>query len=210
MTLRQTGSSQRSDDEKIVLPSTHIITPEVRLSFPALFAPKPRAVGSTVMTFQAVLLLPPGIDRKPFNTAMAAAMTAKWGKVQKLPPEKLPIRDCATKDIEGYEEGWHFINTHSRQQPGLVDQRNVVITDPNRIYAGCWVRAYINAFAWSHAQGGKGISFGLNALQFVRDDDRLDGRRRADEVFTPLEVLDDGEGEDGTRIADIDGEDLFG
>lgn len=169
---------------------SYVLTPEVRLSFPSLFEMKPRARGSDKLSYQATILIPPTVDLKPFHEAMVAAMQAKWGKVLQLPARNNPIHDCAEKAYDGYLPGWHYIEMNSDRQPGLVDRRSVPVTDKNLFYPGCWVRAFINAFAWDHPTGGKGISFGLNGLQFIRDDDRLDGRPDVSSVFTPLEDLE--------------------
>jgi len=194
-----------TDTKKIELSPRDVVTSEVRLSFPALFTPKPRFRGSDSETYQAVLLLPPDTDMTPFDSALKAAMIEKFGKPIKLPAAKNPVKDCAEKGIQGYDEGWHYINLHSRQQPPVVDRRGVPVTDESMIYAGCWVRAYINAFAWDHPSGGKGVSFGLNAIQFVRDDDRLDGRATTTAVFEPLDDPEGSESPEGS-----DGDDLWG
>lgn len=169
---------------------TYIVTPDVRLQYPALWVPKPRAADKPdALTFQAVLLIPPDADLAPFANAIRAAVHGRFGPTAKINPAKLPIRSCADKpDSPGYDEGWHYLNVHSKRQPGVVDQLAVPIaTDDGRVYAGCWVRAYINAFAWEHPVGGRGVSFGLNAVQLVRDGERLvGGGRPATEVFAPL------------------------
>lgn len=186
------------------LPLTHIVTPPVRLAFPALFKPRPRMMvpggvarvgddGKPVpveMTYQAVLLLPPDLSLKPFGEALKHAMLAKWGKAIPLTPATNPVHSCEEKEGRaGFLPGWHFINLHSKVQPIVVDQRKQTILDDQTIYAGCWVHAHINAFAWSYG-AKKGVSFGLNALQLVRQDERLDGRVASADVFGSLEDQD--------------------
>lgn len=165
-----------------------IVTPPVRLAFPALFEPKPVAKGNPTLKYQAVLLIPPSVDLKPFYECVKAAMLEEWGKVEKLPARNNPIKSCEEKELDGYEPGWHFINVKSNYAPTVVDQRRQDILDPERIFAGCWVRCALNAFAWKHDQGGKGVSFGLNAVQLVREDTRLDGRKSATDLFDEVEV----------------------
>lgn len=207
----------------VELGPTHVITPPVRLAFPALF--EARAVSNdpdAAEKYMATLLIPPGVDLRPFHDAIKAAMLEKWSKVLKLPPEKNPIKDAETKDLDGYDEGWFFINTKSNYAPQVVDQKRQDVIDPDRVYAGCWCRFHINAYAYDHPKGGKGVSFGLNAVQIVRDDTRLDGRKSASEVFGDVEVEDDspppkGKPAAGKRaaapVADSEAddiEDLFG
>jgi hypothetical protein len=184
-----------------------LLTPEARLAFPALFVPKPRTrevkmdpKGVPIppeLYYQATLLLPPTVDLRPFHTAMLAACTAKFGREFRLPANKNPIRDCAEKDLAGYDEGWHFVAASSKtRRPGVVNRLNEPVTDPAMVYSGMWIRAYLNAFAWNHPSGGKGVSFGLTAVQLIRDDERLDGHVDAATLFEPLDDLPTVPGED--------------
>lgn len=170
---------------------TELVTPPVRLAFPALFEPRPVFKGADEKKYQAVLLLPPGTNMQPFAAAMKAAMLEEWKEVPKLRPDKQPVRPCVG-DYAGFDEGWHFIRVSSKYMPTVVDQRRQEVIDRERVYPGCWVRVHINAFAWSHQTGGKGVSFGLNAVQLVRDDERLDGRKKPEDLFDPIEIEGDG------------------
>lgn len=186
-------------NEKVELKEHEIVTVPCRLAFPALFKPKPRMKGKADSreTYQAVVLIPPDTDLKPFYRAMKAAMEDKWGKVIQLNASKNPLRDASEKtEIDGYEEGWHYINTHSGFAPGLVDQRRQPIIDPEKLYAGCWCHFCLSAYAWEHPQGGRGVSFSLTAVQLVRDDDRLDGRKQAAQIFDAIEMDDEDMGGD--------------
>lgn len=177
----------------IELGPSELITPVCRLSFPALF--EPRAVAKDKpdeKKYQATILIPAGESLKPFHKAMEHVMREKWGKLFKLSARNNPIHDCAEKpELDGYEAGWHFIGTSSKYQPQLLDRQKKEVLDPELFYPGCWVRLFCNAYAWDHPQGGKGISFGLNAVQWVEHGDRLDGRKDASEIFEALEVPDD-------------------
>lgn len=167
---------------------TIITTPEVRLSFPALFKPKPKSQGSAELTYQATLLIPPTCDLKPFITAMQAAIAARWGA--KVPPGlRNPIRNAEEKDYAGYEKGWKFISTQNTSPVPVVDRQRIPITDPSKVYAGCWIHACIGA--WTYDNVSKGVSFELKAVQFLRDDERLDGRGKPvnpDEAFEAIEM----------------------
>lgn len=177
----------------MTLSATEIVTPPVRLSFPALFEKKPVAKGSDKEKYQASLLIPPDVDLAPFKRALVAALREKFGdKPPKIPAKNFPIKSCDDKELAGYEDDWHYINTSTNFQPTVVDQKKNEILDDSRIFAGCWCRFHLNAYAWDHPQGGKGVSFGLNAVQLVREDERLDGRVNADTVFEALEVDDIG------------------
>jgi len=187
---------------------TEIVTPPVRISFPALFEPRAVARGKEEKKYQASLLLPPDIELKPFLDCIRAAMLDKFGKLLKLPSRSNPIKDCGEKDLAGYEDGWHFINVKTQFQPAVLDQRKQEILDADRVFAGCWCRFHLNAYAWDHPVGGKGVSFSLNAVQLVREDARLDGRRPAVDVFDAIEVEEDVAFEDQDTADDA--AELFG
>lgn len=202
--------------------ATTLITPEVRLAFPSLFVRRPKIKGSDDLTYQSVLLLPPDVDLAPFHAAMAAAMTARWGKVQKLPATANPIHEAEEKaGTAGFLPGWRYINTHANRPVGVVDRMAVPITpdedeDPehpgrfrksSRVYAGVWAKVFLNCYAWEFS-GKRGVSFGLVAVQIVRDDERIDGGVDATQVFTPLGELPGGPAAAGAGGDDM--EKLFG
>lgn len=56
-----------------------------------------------------------------------------------------------------------------------ADGKLVKLTQPSEMYSGCYVHAVINAFAWEHPQSGKGLSFGLQMLQFAKEGEKLGG-----------------------------------
>lgn len=192
----------------------HVVTGVVRLAFPALFEPKPKMHGGNPddVAYQATLLLPSDYDLTPLKQAMQYVAREKWGdKMPKFNPDNLPIKAYdPEKTITGMEPGMHMIRTRSKFQPGVVDQRLQKILDPSLVYAGCYVRADINAYAWTFS-GKNGISFGLNNIQFVKNGDRIDGRSDASQVFEPVafdeeDALPVGGGDDGAAGA----EDIFG
>lgn len=189
---------------KIQLPDTDVVTEPCRLAFPALFEPKPTVKGGDDLKYQATLLLPPDMDLTPFKRAIIAAMEQKWGKPIQLKGRNNPLRKV--DDLEednraaGYEPGWRYINAKSNYQPTVLDQKKQEVLDPDRAYPGCWCRFHLTAYGWEHAASGKGVSFSLNAVQLVRDDEKLGGRRDARDVFGIVDTEDDpfGEGDDLT------------
>ena len=179
------------------LKPTEVVTGPVRISWPALFEPRLKspeldpAVPDN-LRYQATLLFPPDYDLKPLYAALQVAALERFGPNFRMSRDKNPIKDAEIKShLDGYEEGWHFLNVKSKFKPAVVDQRRSPIDDPDKIYPGCWCRFLISTFAWENKIGGKGVSFGLNMVQLVRDDTRLDGRKPALDVFDAVEV--DGE-----------------
>lgn len=187
---------------------TDIVTPPVRLAFPALFVPRPKHPRTPEkITYQATLLLPPTLDLKPYVAAIQAAAVAKWGSVPPLAGRCMPLKDAGTKKYKGFVAGWRYFKAESKFEPQVRDQAKqpVFLVGPTatpeererarliaeqRVFAGCWVRAYVGAYAWQDG-ADRGVSFNLNAIQLVRADDRLDGRLDADQVFDEIDVSED-------------------
>lgn len=198
-----------------------MITPEAVLSFPALFEPQ-KASEDADPKYGASLIFTAEAQETPQYKALKRAVveTAKerWGDkaVQMIKKGKLntPFRDGEDKSQYGYPEDSKFINAKSNRKPGIVstipDPNNggkpMVIDDEAEIYAGCIVRADVVPFAYD-VSGNKGVSFGLNNLQKIRDGERLDSYVPAEDVFeadedatadlSDLEEEDTDETEDG-------------
>lgn len=143
----------------------------VRLSFPHLFTPHSMEEGKP-KEFSAVFLL----DNEKHKTVIAkinalAERVAldKFKKKVKLKHEL--IRDGNEKpDVDGYGDGVSFITAKCKTRPPVVDQmRNPLVEEDGKPYAGCYVNATINLYAWEHPTGGKGVSAGLRAVQFAKD-----------------------------------------
>ena len=109
------------------------------------------------------------------------------------PPKNLrsPFRDQGDRELEGYVEGCVFINASSLQKPGLVDRQRQDIIDETEFYPGCYARATLRAFAYDN-NGNKGVAFGLNNVQKLRDGDPLGGRTRAQDDFADDLPPDEG------------------
>jgi hypothetical protein len=171
-----------------------ILTPEGRVSYPNLFEPKADPSGR--LRYGAVLIFDKKVDLSDLTKAAKEALEQRWGVKAKgmLQRGELrwPIRDGATKDAAGYGPDTVFLNLTTFSQPGVVDRyagpagRPRVITDPRVIYPGCYARAAVGVYAYDKS-GNKGVAFGLNALQFLRDGDRLDGRRAPQDEFEAIE-----------------------
>lgn len=191
------------------LNETEIVTEPVRIAFPSLFEPKPTVKGGTDLKYQAALLLPPDYDMAPLAAVVKAAMIEKWGKVIKLSPRNTPIKKCEDRETElaGYDEGWRYLNAKSGYQPSVLDPKKQEILDEARVFAGCWCRFHLTAFAWEHAQGGRGVSFSLNSVMLIREDSRLGGRKDARDVFADI-VVEDVPVEEGVGEDELD--DLMG
>lgn len=174
----------------------YITTPPVRLCFLSVFEPS-TVLDGTDSKYRVTLLLPPDADLKPYYAALGHAMKEKWGeKPANFRKDLNPIKDCEDKsNISGFLPGWHFIRATSQSAPALVDQRLNKIVDKSLLYPGCWAHVNINAYGFDRKTGA-GVTFGLNAIQFVRHDERLDGRVNVADVFEPI-AFDDSDAPSG-------------
>ena len=174
-----------------------VMTPEFRVSFPAVFKPKRQKGDATSEPkYGLTMLFPKGADLSKLKRAAEEAVKEKWGD---KPPKNLrsPFRDQGEKEYEGYEEGAVFVSASSKQKPGLVDRQRQDIIDETEFYPGCYARATLRAFAYDN-NGNKGVAFGLNNVQKLRDGDPLGGRTRAQDDFA--DDLPPDEGADSSSI----------
>jgi len=165
-----------------------VITPTFRVSFPNVFRPaKPMAGSTQEPKYGLTMLFSKDDDISALKKAAEDACAEKWGADKSKWPKNLrsPFRDQGEKDYEGYEEGAVFVNATSKQRPGLVDANMNDIIDESEFYAGCYARASINAFAYDTA-GNRGVAFGLNNVQKLKDGEPLGGRTRPEDDFEPV------------------------
>ena len=165
-----------------------LTTPEFRASFPALF--KAQSFNGGKEKFSVVMIFPKSTDLSALKAAAKAAAVAKWPT--QLPTNlRSPFRDGADKgDLDGFGPDTIFITATTLRKPGVVDRQLNHIIDPQNLYAGCYCRATIAAFAYDQA-GNKGVSFGLQNVQFLRDGDSLAGGIPAEDDFDAVESSED-------------------
>lgn len=176
--------------------SETVITPEFRVSYPNVFKAKMNTL-SEKEEFSLVALFDADADLSELKKAAKDAIIKKWGADKDEWPENLksPFRkqEERGKKVDGkkvlpngYEEGGIFINLKSKQRPGVVAADGQThIYEETDFYAGCYARASIRAYAYD-AKGNRGVAFGLNNLQKVRDGDPLGGRMKAEDEFAPV------------------------
>ena len=157
-----------------------MITGDVRISYPSLFTARAMpGDANAVPKFSAVFLIPKSTDMKPYIAALNAAMMESWGKLMDRKAMKHP--PIVNSEIDGY---WR-IRASAKRRPGVVFPDLTVVTEEQYVYPGMWVRAHLRTYTYD--KPNRGVSFGLQNVQLVRDGERLDGGRRAEEVFAPVE-----------------------
>ena len=171
-----------------------VITGEVRLSFPHLFVARQGPSGGDPK-FSCCLVLPESYDLGPIQIAVMAAAQEKWGDKASGMFAAKKLRNPIRRDWEdkGYPENSVFINCSSKHPPEIVGAYldpltglPEVITDPAKCYPGVYCRASVRAFPYD-MNGNKGVAFGLNNLQILRDGDRFDNRVSAQNEFSGVE-----------------------
>lgn len=192
------GMNEKGPDPKMVMTGTF------RLSFPNLFTPREGDNGKLLYDLKG--LIPKAEDISPMRAALKAAGVEKWGADVKAWPkgvmDNLPIKDGDQKaDLQGYA-GHYVFGASSKMKPGVIDQKkNDILSEDGGVYAGCYCRATLRAYAWEHKneKGAiikRGISFGLQNVQKVRDGEPFGGRRKASDEFG--ELPDDAPASGGT------------
>ena len=167
-----------------------MITGLVRFSYLNAFEPKETPSGD--MKYSASILLPKG-DKKSIDEIKAAINKAvqagvdgnKFSKAQ-VNSLRLPLRDGDVEFDSGSRgpeyKGHYFINSSSKNKPGVVGPDAKPLFDAEGFFSGCFGRADINFFPYNQA-GNRGIGVGLNNLMMVKEGERLDGRMKAEDAF---------------------------
>jgi len=163
-----------------------VVTPEFRGSFVKLR--KPESVEGGTAKFSMTCPIPVEGNENFFEeleAAIEAAALKRWDSV----PKKLkhPIRDYDEDEDENYPE---FIGTcrfvpKSEERPRVIDVHGDPV-DMADVYSGAWYRVSIRAYAWQHPTSGKGVSFNLDNVLKIRDDEPFGGRGRAEDDFSTL------------------------
>ena len=173
----------------VLPPTTRVVTGRVRLSYAHIF----EAYASNLdedPKYSCTILIPKSDTVTLGKIQAAQKAAAENGKSTKFDGKipanlNLTLHDGDVEaDLERSPEyaGHFYMAMSSKTRPGVVDANLNAVLDPTTVYSGCYARVSINAFAYN-AKGKKGVSFGLNNVQFVADGPSLGGRTRAEDDF---------------------------
>lgn len=159
-----------------------VMTPRFRAAFARVFEPEAFAEGQQEL-YSVTMLFPKGeSDISDMKKIAIEAKKDKWGN---KPPKKLktPFKDGDAEEYSDYDgyENMIVVRCTSKWKPGIVDRKLQNITDESEFYSGCWARATVQAFAYDNI--GKGVSFALQNLQKLDDDDPFGGKAKAEDDF---------------------------
>ena len=171
-----------------------LITPEFRAAFISVFraTSMKNADGTTNKPKYSIrACFPPTAKLDALKKEAEAAAKEKWGdKIPKTLRSPFRLNEELENSIVGIGDDWIIMSFSANEdrRPGIVDAKLQDIIDDSDVYSGAWYRAQVRAFAYENA-GNKGVSFGLQNVQKLRDDDPLgSGRIPASKAFEPVDV----------------------
>lgn len=178
--------------------SRKLILKNVRFSYVRVFEPEQfNGVGD--FHYSVVLLIPKTDTAlvKQINDAVKAEAQEYFARDPKFKgrvPEnyKSPLKDGDAPEKEGQAgfEGMYYITAKRKEehgQPIVIDKGKRPITVKEDMYSGSWGVASISIYGYNMSADNRGITAGLNGIQKVTDDDRLDGGSS----FNDFENLED-------------------
>lgn len=188
---------------KVSITDKKVTTGKFRVSFPNLAEPKGFNGGTP--KYGLTMLFPKDADLSALKKAAENAKIERWGAdkskwpTKRLPNGKVvsalrtPFRDGDLEKPEtpGYA-GQIFIAASSKadNQPGTIGRDKNRI-DPKDIYAGCYARATLIAFAYPREGekgfGNSGVSFALQNVQKWAEGPKFSGKKDAEDDFDAIE-----------------------
>ena len=188
-------------------------TPMCRLSFAqSLFKARAQEEGKP-KKFGCTLIFPKS-DRAALEAEIVKVIREEWGdKGLKMAREgaiKSPFLAGDGKEARNKQTGELHPGMGSdvffiRPQANEERPPFVIWKDPNtqeteaNVYSGCYGKAVVNLFAWTNAQSGNGVSFGLQGFQKLKEGERLGGGGPADPEKWAETIEDDGPAPESTR-----------
>lgn len=170
------------------LPETTVRIP-CRFSYVHVWEPWAGNAPGSIPAYQVQCLVDPKY-LPIIKKAVAKAALAKWRETD-IPKMhlRMPWRD-GTSERAGDPNyaGLVFINAKNQNPVPVVDKNSVQITDRAEFYSGCRGIVVLNFFAYDTA-GNRGVGTGLSGIMKLSDDERLDGRPTAQQMFSDV---DDG------------------
>lgn len=183
------------------------ILEEVRVSFVNIVEPVANLSGDLKYSLQVHISKDDTANVKRaqelVDKAIAKGKATIWGgKVPKFRYQ--PLRDGDQELADGDQEapcykGVIFLNASSsfKFKPGIVDENLQPVTDPDKIYSGCYCHVQLSAYPYKNS-GNCGVGWGLQNVMFVSDGDRLDGRMDAKDAFASLAPETNNEDDNNT------------
>jgi Enterobacter phage Enc34, ssDNA-binding protein len=196
------GTKSKDKDKK----KRFILTPMFRVSFPNITEKNDMSD-----KYQISMLFSKGTDISKLVTAAKMAKEAKWpkGAPKGFRNPFIKVDDIDVDErYDGYEDGMIIVRAKAAYRPGVVDsnRNEIELEELNTyLYGGMYARAAVSAYAYDKA-GNRGVAFGVDAIQIIKDGEPLGSRVTAEEAFADVEDTDDFDNE--TAISDEDKDEL--
>jgi hypothetical protein len=185
----------------------NVVTPPFRATFISILRAKAQKLPDGTMgaaKYSIRAAFPPTADLKALQEQAKTSAFAKWGdKMPKALRSPFRTNDELDNPIPGIGDDWIIVTFSASEdrKPGVVDANLQDIMDEAEIYSGAWFRAEVRGFAYDNA-GNRGVSFGLQNVMKVKDDEPLGaGRAPANKAFAAFAPT----GTSGKSAADIFG-----
>lgn len=187
-----------------------LTTPIFRVGYPNLFEARAFEDGGKKKYDVCAIFTPAsytGVEKerwdalcKALDEATMAEFKMGWKAAKTIDPEtgafKVPnfkaglYSGKARGDKPGFGDGTFYATLSTEYLPSVVrymgkGKKSVEISEEigntDEVYAGMYARATVGVYAYSNKS--KGVAIGLNAVQKVKDGDRIDGRRSGVDSF---------------------------
>jgi hypothetical protein len=119
-------------------------------------------------------------DLSGIEAAIKEAGEEQFGKT--LPKKvALPIKDGNEEtddagEVYASSKNMRIIRFKSTRKPPCIGPAGGEdLIEASDIYSGCYIKVKADFFGYTHPQGGKGVSAGMSAIQFVRNGERIGG-----------------------------------
>lgn len=187
----------------------NITTPACRLAFPQVFQKRLNELSGKEEYSVTMLFPKDSTDMKPLKQAMVKAAKNEFGADVDLKSLDLArLKDGDEMDRSEYKGNWVVKAKTTLGQPGVVDGQLNEIIDPSEIYSGVWAK--VNITAKGYSKGDPGVTFYLQHIQKIKDDEPFAGGPRSKDVFDEIEIdEDDIESTAGTEDADVEDADAL-
>lgn len=183
-------------------PATQVTTGLIRLSYFKGWKPEAVEEGDDAKKKYSSAILIPKTDtatldkiEKAVAAAKEAGKSSKWGG--KIPAKlKLPLRDGDEEKPDMAEYVDHFfLNASNSNKPVIIDRFKEAITDESKVYSGAYARVMLNFYPFD-MKGNKGVGVSLEAVQFIKDGEKLAGATVNVDDFDDGFEYDDADADD--------------
>lgn len=160
-----------------------LILKNVRFSYVRVFEPQ-QFNGTGDFKYSVVVLIPK-TDTEQVKKIRELIETesrefiASHPKLKGVKPEvwTSPLQDGDKSGNDNYE-GMYYLNANRLERLGkpiVIDRHKKPIETKEEMYSGCWGVASLSLFGYYSSAKMAGVAVGLNGVQKVTDDERLDG-----------------------------------